>query len=46
MYEPSHKSLRNDIVFTIALLAVLADEYLVRKEADAKSEAVTVRSQS
>ena len=30
MYEPSHKSLRNDIVFTIALLAVLAAAWEIR----------------
>jgi predicted PurR-regulated permease PerM len=30
MYEPSHKSLRNDIVFTIALLAVLAAAWAIR----------------
>jgi len=30
MYEPSHKSLRNDIVFTIALLAVLAAAWTIR----------------
>ncbi|HEY5162453.1 MAG TPA: AI-2E family transporter, partial [Terriglobales bacterium] len=30
MNEPSHKSLRNDIVFTIALLAVLAAAWAIR----------------
>jgi predicted PurR-regulated permease PerM len=30
MYEPSHKSLRNDILFTIALLAVLAAAWAIR----------------
>jgi predicted PurR-regulated permease PerM len=30
MNEPSHKSLRNDIVFTIALLAVLAAAWTIR----------------